>query len=483
MSSILHSAAQAAAFVVVISCLQAVSNHASGQTRAAAVTVTPAPARTITFSENTGVIDNPERGFSAPVDLLDEGGLGQIRRERNITLIRAQGRLDEYRSSDLPDDVLEKIDARLLEARAAGLKVILRFAYNEGPYPNSAPDASLDWIKRHIAQLKPYLQKHSDVIAWMEAGFIGAWGEWHSSTHGLDHDIDAKRQVADALFDALPSSRGIQLRYPADIAALYGATFTRREAHTGNKKSRTGHHNDCFLASDEDGGTYGRYGRSVAQDKSLVADYGHFTPVGGETCKVNSPRTDCAAAVAEMERVRFSELNIGYHPGVIDGWRSGGCFDTIQSRLGYRLQLESMTVPGALVRGDEARFTITLKNTGFAAPVLKRPLYMVLDGPERRVFPLPYDARAWLPRSSYKIDIIAEIPADLPLGRYALSLWLPDDAQPLQQDVRFAIQLANSGVWQADTGYNRLLDGIEVVAPPVRQTVGSPAATQPVRSR
>ena len=73
------------------------------------------------------------------------------------------------------------------DIREAGVKAIIRFAYNQGPYPDSEPDASKAQILRHIEQLAPLLQNNADVIAWLEAGFIGAWGEWHTSTNGLDN--------------------------------------------------------------------------------------------------------------------------------------------------------------------------------------------------------------------------------------------------------------------------------------------------------
>ena len=60
------------------------------------------------------------------------------------------------------------------------MKMIPRFAYNFGP--TGAPDASTDRILEHLEQLRPALVANQDVIAFVEAGFIGTWGEWHDST-------------------------------------------------------------------------------------------------------------------------------------------------------------------------------------------------------------------------------------------------------------------------------------------------------------
>ena len=47
-------------------------------------------------------------------------------------------------------------------------------------------------------------------------------------------------------------------------------------------------------------------------------------------------------------------------------------------------------------------------------------------------------------------------------GSYTLSLKLPDDSESLAGDARYAIQMANAGVWDASTGENVLSDSIVI---------------------
>ena len=418
--------------------------------------------RVVQFTEAKGNVDNPERGFSWAIDLFKDDGYARVRDRHGVTLVRVLGRLDAWRTSDIPAEQLATIDQRMASARAAGVKVMLRFAYNEGPSPNPEPDASLDWIKRHIAQLMPVLRKHADVIAWMEAGFIGAWGEWHDSTNGLDRDPAAKRDVVRALLDALPPSRAIQLRTPSDMMLLHGPRFPEGNAHNGSDQARTGHHNDCFLASDDDSGTYGRGRRSVADDKALIAVYGRYTPIGGETCLVNPPRSECQAALTELAQLGYSELNLAHHKEVLDSWRTGGCFEEIRARLGHRLVIDEVALPEKVVRGADALITLKIRNTGFAAPVNARPVWLVLDGPVRRYFSLPYDPRKWLPGKTHVIEAVAVLPATLPAGRYSLSLWMPDEVEALQRNPRYAIRLANEGLWNQSSGLNRLVGDLVI---------------------
>ena len=168
-----------------------------------------------TYIPSDAPILNPERGFFTPYQLPGYPGFSPVRATGD-TLVHLNIRLDDWREADIPQNVLDGFDANFADIREAGLKAIIRFSYNEGPYPDSEPDASKAQILRHIEQLTPLLQKNADVIAWVEAGFIGAWGEWHTSTNGLDNLPD-KREILFALLNALPEARTVQVRYPANI--------------------------------------------------------------------------------------------------------------------------------------------------------------------------------------------------------------------------------------------------------------------------
>jgi ABC-type phosphate/phosphonate transport system ATPase subunit len=76
----------------------------------------------------------------------------------------------------------------LARARDVGVKVILRFVYNED---SSGNDTTLNRMIKHIEQIQSngILVNNADVIAVVQAGFIGAWGEWHSSSN-MHHESD-----------------------------------------------------------------------------------------------------------------------------------------------------------------------------------------------------------------------------------------------------------------------------------------------------
>ena len=79
------------------------------------------------------------------------------------------------------------------------MKVILRFTYSNSccdPPFNDAPKAT---ILEHLEQLKPVLAKNEDVIAVVQMGLIGPWGEQFYSDHfgDLEHGPVTKQHWQD----------------------------------------------------------------------------------------------------------------------------------------------------------------------------------------------------------------------------------------------------------------------------------------------
>ncbi len=415
------------------------------------------PLVTIFYTESAEGVQNPERGFAGDADLQDPD-YSQYYQDQ-YTLVYVDVRLDEYREADLPPDFLGEMDAWFVSMRAGGVKAIVRFSYNDGPYPSPEPDASLEQILRHIQQLEPVLKRNSDVIAWVEAGFIGAWGEWHASTNGLDEDPDAKRKILFSLLDAVPVDRMILLRYPVDIMTMFPTPLSKADAFSGTYQSRVGFHNDCFLSSSDDEHTYGRDGVfAIDSEYDYLSQSTQYVPVGGESCAYNPPRSDCPTALEEIARLHFTELSDGWYPEVLDAWETQGCYDEIQNRLGYRFSLVSTVFNEAVQPGGILNVTVQLTNSGFASLLNPRPAYVILDGPARFEALLPVDPRFWASGEQSMFEMRLRLPASAPEGTYKLILWLPDASMTLRTDPRYAVRFANTGVWDAETGYNILTE-------------------------
>ena len=416
---------------------------------------TEAPVVVTTFTEIREPILNPERGFYGWSHLLPEDDYA-AGRARGWTLYYADVELTEWRDAPIPFERLEGMVDALDNARAAGVKLIVRFNYTgDIDGEESRDDAPLARVREHIDQVALTLFTYRDVVLVVQAGFIGAWGEWHSSTSGNDTP-EARADVLYELLDATPEVP-LAVRTPGFKAEILGDPVEPDEAWSSAPVARVGHHNDCFLASETDVGTYPE--GAIETWKAYVEADGAYTSVGGEACGVNPPRSSCASALAEMERLHWVYLNASWHPDVLQAWRDEGCMDEIVDRLGYRFVLDAARVSEAVAPGGVLRVEVALRNTGFGGPVSPRPVQLVLRGAEE-VSVGWVDARPW--RGDVALSGRFRVPSSLPEGDYEVGLRLPEVQPVLADRPEYSIRFANDDVWDG-TGLN-VLGSLEVRA-------------------
>jgi hypothetical protein len=427
------------------------------------VTTTDAPGVAITFTASDAVIMNPERGFYATANLATGRNFANVRQSQK-TLLYGAVHLEDYlgtnHEQDLPEDVLDDTDAGFAAARAAGVKVILRFAYDDGEgYENGmgANDAPKDWMLRHIEQLAPIVEKNEDVLFVYQAGFIGAWAEWHTSQNFRDGpaDADIRKEIVEAMLAGSPESRTVGLRYPAYKRMFYGTEpISDTQAFTATSIARVGHFNDCFVSGSDDVGTY-QY-EPIATLKDFLALDTQYVPIGGETCAEDA-RNECPIVTAEMERFHWTYINEEYNQTVIDRWTAGGCRADIDRKLGYRIALTSGSAAREVKPGGSFTLELGVSNEGWATMMTPRPVIAVLESAagERLEAELPVDPRAWLP-GTHELSVRLRVPANLASGTYRLALWLPDKAEGLRSRSEYSVQIANQDVWNAARGDNTL---------------------------
>ncbi|WP_433794506.1 DUF4832 domain-containing protein [Actinoplanes sp. CA-252034] len=438
MRSFLGRACTAAAALVVL--LPGVAHAA----------VAPPPPGTVIrlYQMSTEVFANPGRGFFTYTEThlradgsghvpLDPAVLASARVTEGHSLVFRIFYLERYRAADsISRADLDLVRADLTAARSAGVKVVARFAYTD----DSDEDATPARTVRHIAQLGKVITENADVVAAVQAGFIGRWGEWYSTRNFTRTDWQDRRQVLSALLAATPVSVPIQVRTPQ---------IKRRLAP---KTPRVGIHDDCFLAGTDDYGTY------TGDDREWLAAQGSSMLVGGETC-APSARSGWANANAEMAAYHWTYLNPSFHEGVLQSWGSAGR-DEAARRLGYRLRLLKATLPASARPGARTTAQIILVNDGYAAPLQNRPLRLVLSTGVRNVnVGIRTDLRTWTPGKAVILNATFYAPS-VP-GTYPMSLSLPDPVPGLATTPAYAIRFANSGVWDETTGRNSL--GVSLV--------------------
>ena len=104
---------------------------------------------------------------------MEAGALAELREGQGVTLVLRMYYLNEFR--DRPIDAARLgLMAKDFEAmREAGVKCLLRFAYNE---KIGEADAPIEMVLGHMEQLEPVLKKNADVIAVGAGGVRGFVG-------------------------------------------------------------------------------------------------------------------------------------------------------------------------------------------------------------------------------------------------------------------------------------------------------------------
>ncbi|MBO4585217.1 MAG: DUF4832 domain-containing protein [Bacteroidales bacterium] len=416
----------------------------------------------VSYTESTTPLVNPERGFyggavdifkaTAPVSLNNAKAL----RTRGMTLMYIGFYLQSFMNGDISQAYLDMIQKSFDALREAGIKCVLRFAYQNSE--SSKPwDAPVDVVLRHVEQLKPLLQKNEDVIFILQAGFVGVWGEWYYTTNFImdpssDEDYEPRRRLTTALLDALPTSRQIALRTPQFKMRMYNLsvkdTLTAATAHDGSPLSRLAGHNDCFGASQDDWGTFD----NETADRIFWKHDSRYFIMGGETCNVSNYCT-CKASLKDMKDYHWTYLNSGYNGDVLKRWEQSGCMDEITDRLGYRLVLQEVSYSNNPKEQQGFSLKIKLSNNGFAAPMNPRNAEIVFvadDGTQSR-FPLGSDPRTWHP-GTHEIETQFKLPA----AKGTVYLALEDPL--LADNPAYSIALANKDVFDSKTGLNKLFE-------------------------
>jgi hypothetical protein len=446
------------------------------------------PRLTVSYRADDSLLANPSRGFYHVADThyTDAEGAGwtpmngatlRSWRSEGVTQVLREVYLEHFGGADgawnLTPDLLSKIDADFATARSAGVGVILRFAYAlppDGVWPPPTPygDAPVARTLNHIRQLGPVLRSNADVIETVQQGFIGLWGEGYYSDYFSDpadpstvttENWADRGRVLQVLLGELPKSVTVQERTMymkqriLDVPTGTDGALTPAQAFSGSDLSRVGFHNDCFLASPDDYGTF--LSDPLRLDEDYLAGDSRYVPVGGETCNVNPPKSEWPSAALLMEQFHYSYLNTEYNQDVLSSWGSG--YQEAAKRLGYRFTLVRGAFSQQVGADRRLHVDLTVHNSGFASPYQKRPVELVLVG-DRHTYRLSLsaDPRRWEPGQDTHVRTSLVLPERVLPGTYRLALALPSASESLAHRADYAIRTANVGTWDAANGWNSL---------------------------
>ena len=435
-------------------------------------------SQTVTYTENSSIISNPERGLqkysktgstyhsNLTSNINVSSWNGYRTGPDKVTVIYRYFMLEQFLNSDINNTYLTNMQTDFDRIRQSGLKVIVRFAYTESC--NSSCDAgniiqqpTKAQILTHITQVSPIINANKDIIFSIQAGFIGTWGEWYYTGNGSSFghagsittaQYQNRKDVVDAMLNNFDTKIPLQLRYADAKRQMYGNTIP-----ADFNQDRIGFYNDAFLNSYGDMGTYNTSGQFTnpvgTADYNFIANTSKFLPMTGETNGLNSPRTLGANAVLEMNLLNFTTLNRDYFTQNWNNWIASGHYEEILKRLGYRFILTSSTL-------SDNTLTLNIFNDGFASVLSEKNVYIIYRQGATDIKRLVNeDVRYWQ-KGANTVNIA--LPTDLTDGSYELLLHIADKNLELKPE--YSIQFANSNLWESSTGYNKLNQNFEIAS-------------------
>jgi hypothetical protein len=452
-------------------------------------TTTTTNENTYTFyytSDNTTIFANPERGLQKYSKNTNSDGTYRFINQSQITgwrigvdkvtVIYRYVMLTEFinNGSVISDTYLSNLQTDFDRIRNAGLKVIIRPAYTVEYTSIVQPNKQT--ILNHITQLSSVINLNDDIIVSVQSGFIGVYGEWYYTGGSVEFGDEGaispaqwlnRKDVVDSILSNFNSSIPTQVRYANAKREMYGnTTLNDVTAYQNTPTARVGFYNDAFLNNYGDMGTYDV---SICEnpfntvDYNFIANSAQYLPMNGESNGLNSCnsgfRTTGGNAVVELNALNFSTLNRDYSLEVWGEWILQGYYDEIVRNLGYRLQLNYIT----LVVGETIDFTMNISNVGYGNILTPKNVYLIFKNSLGVEYPksLTVDPRFWTSTQTISQSLVK----DIPNGQYDLFLHISDIN--LESRPEYSIRLANSDItFNNTTGYNDLLSQVTITNSP-----------------
>ena len=395
-----------------------------------------------------GPLDNPLKGWCTYTDAMLTQPYRMV--YRYVSWRELEPREGDFRFEDWERKTWD-------EPKAQGKHIIFRVYVDYPTMPSGLPD----WLKAKGVTTRPYTDygggqspdyNHPAFVAGMERliaamgarydrnprvafvqlGFLGYWGEWHTYPH-LDWFATPATQerVFAAAHTAFPN-KVLMNRYPGGSA---------------RSLDWIGFFDDLF-PQDTDGPEGWEFLPTMR--KSGRTENWKRACIGGELepgAAVKWLGSDFARTLAMTEATHFSWVG-PYSPAMIPN-PSPILLANSQSlvrRMGYEFRLTEIRCPQQIKRGAKIPVTISGVNQGVAPFYYSWSVELALLDAQNRVvevLPVKADIRKWLPGP---FQLAAAPGVSIPPGRYTLALGIRDPWTK-RPDIAFANGLPRVAGW------------------------------------
>ena len=432
----------------------------AGMARETAVFAAEAQEQNLDYSDSLDTLSNPERGFYVPTMLhLKPEGTKAATPNDNLVHLRVD--ISEFsdnallnetnqvygKSMPLTEDALQVLKDTFEYIRGKGHSVIVRTCYDPWYNGKSNYEPDQDTIIRHLQQLGEVYTEYKDVIAYVELGTYGPWGEMHTSKCCTVVNVNA---ALNALLAATPEDIKIGVRTPNYVAGWLGINnndtefnvesdiFKEAVTAKGTAAYRVGMFNDGYLGSSSDLGTYGSISR--ANGVAWLNEFAQYTLYGGEVVansgSVIGPYNSIGYISVEGFQTHTSYLNIQWNNNVIAAWKEAiyykegdeydgqTGFKYVEDHLGYRLVLRDSQLTDAVPGGDMS-LSLQIENVGFANIINSKKASIILKNESGQIYEITcpgINPNKIVSGQNNSLSAAVTLPTDILLGTWNVYL-------------------------------------------------------------
>lgn len=446
------------------------------------------------YTESTVHFMNPDKGFYFPVirELGKDGINKPITKnellnnwkKRDYSIYHLRFGLRAYsevlggENIPISKQALDDLADVLQMIREIDKNVIIRFAYHidtidDGNFTNTEPP--MDLVVTHVKQVCEVMNNYLDVITTVESGFLGPWGEQHSTDSITEENLF---KLIDTFVTNL-KDKTVLARRPKYVMWFLNRkynldlTIDKINTYIPEKDSlayRVGVYNDGYLASETDAGTFTNRDIEI----EFLSNITKHTFYGGEVISARDVEgggignyNNANYMIYESFLTHTAYLNYSWnYDKVIKVWEEEtyngedlvyknktSNYTYIANHLGYRY----------ILRESSIRYQNTLdlkgkiENVGFGNFINERNAYIVLKDSEGRIFykKIDFDIRDIESKEIYIYDFKIDI-SDLDLndGNYKIYFKFLDKYNT-NLDSKNGIRFCNNGdIWDNDIAGN-----------------------------